>query len=234
MKSWFPSENLYILLLSGGTGTRMGSGVPKQFLELEGESLLLHSLRSFLDWGKSKSIILVSHPDYMERTERVCSPYLRERDRIVEGGATRHGSTLAGMDCLQISDADIVLVHDAARPFVSAADLDRLSVAAESYGVSTLADRNYETVLEEETKGIRFLDRNKIWFMKTPQAIRGDLLKRLPRESQAEEPTDLCTWAQKSGIPVKLTESHPYNIKITRPEDLELAEALYPLFRKVK
>lgn len=203
-------------------------------MELEGSPILLHSLNAFLEWGKSKSIVLVSHQDYMEKTERLCAPYLRERDRIVEGGETRHQSTLAGLKSIQISDSDLVLIHDAARPFVLPSDLDRLSLGAEESGVSTLANRNYETVLQEERGQIRFLDRDTIWFMKTPQAVRGDILKKLHSDRGLQEPTDLCTWAESFGITTKLIESHPYNLKITRSEDLPLAEAISPLFRSLQ
>lgn len=233
MKSWFPSENLYVILLSGGTGSRMKSEVPKQFLELEGKPILLHSLQTFLDWGKTKGIIVVSHKDYAEETERICAPYLRDRDRIVEGGKTRHESTLAGLSCIQIADADLVLVHDAARPFVSKADLDKLAHDTDVFGVATLASRNYETVMELEGTELHFLNREKIWFMKTPQAIRGDILKKIGRNTLETEPTDLCTWTQSAGYEPKLVESHPYNVKITEPGDLVLAQAISPLFQNL-
>ncbi len=212
----------------------MGSEVPKQFLELDKRPLLLHSLETFIEWGKSKSIILVSHKDYLEETEKICAPYLRERDRIVEGGKTRHESTLAGLNCLQILDKDIVLVHDAARPFVLSDDLDRLAQETEQSGVATLASRNFETVLEEEKDKFHFLNRDKIWFMKTPQGIRGDILKNLPSSPADLEPTDLCTWTGSQGISAKLVESHSFNMKITQAEDLVLAEAILPLFEKRK
>lgn len=206
--------------------------MPKQFLELNGKPILLHSLETFLNWGKTKSIILVSNKDYIQETETLSAPHLRERDRIVEGGETRHGSTLAGLSALQISSNDIILIHDAARPFVSADELDGLAKETEEFGVATLATRNYETVLEEEEAGFRFLDRDKIWFMKTPQAIRGDILKKLLEKPASIEPTDLCTWTQTHGIPSKLVESNPYNLKITESSDLPLAEAILPLFQK--
>ncbi|PJZ64423.1 2-C-methyl-D-erythritol 4-phosphate cytidylyltransferase [Leptospira wolffii] len=231
MRSWFPSNHIYVILLSGGIGSRMKSEVPKQFLELEGKPLLLHSLETFLEWGKTKEIVIVSHRDYAEETEKICASHLRERDRIVEGGKTRHESTLAGLASLQITGTDLVLVHDAARPFVAISDLDRLGLETEGSGVATLAARNYETVLEEEGASFRFLDRDKIWFMKTPQAIRGDILKKLATSPLRSEPTDLCTWTQGAGFESKLVESHPYNVKITEPEDLVLAQAILPLFQ---
>ncbi|TGK06603.1 2-C-methyl-D-erythritol 4-phosphate cytidylyltransferase [Leptospira semungkisensis] len=231
MKSWLPSGNVHVLLLSGGTGSRMGRSVPKQLLELQGKPILLYSLESLLEWGKTKSIILVSHRDYIEETEKICSPYLRDWDRIVEGGETRHASTLAGLSCLQVANQDIVLVHDAARPFVLSDDLDRLAQETETFGVATLATRNYETVMEEQKDSFHFLDREKIWFMKTPQAIRGDVLKKLPKQIPDFEPTDLCTWTQSQEIPSHMVESHAYNLKITRAEDLALAEAILPLFQ---
>lgn len=234
MSSWFPSGNIYLLLLSGGTGSRMRSELPKQFLELNGKPILIHSLQTLIDWGKTKSIVLVSHKDYILRSETLCSPYLRERDRIVEGGDTRHGSTLAGISSIQFSANDIILIHDAARPFVSPDDLDRLSSATEKFGVATLASKNHETVLEEVKDGLKFLNRDKIWFMKTPQGIRGDILKEILEKPSTVEPTDLCTWAQEQGIGSRLVESNPYNLKITEKSDLSLAEAIQPLFQNWK
>lgn len=212
----------------------MKSDIPKQFLELNGKPILLHSLETFLDWGKTKSIVLVSHKDYILKSEELCFPYLRERDRIVEGRETRHGSTLSGISSIQFAPNDIILIHDAARPFVSQDDLDNLSVVVEGAGVATLASKNHETVLEENNGNLKFLDRDKIWFMKTPQGIRGDILKSLLEKPSTTEPTDLCTWAQAHGISSKLVESNPYNLKITEKSDLALAEAILPLFQSWK
>ncbi|PJZ68447.1 2-C-methyl-D-erythritol 4-phosphate cytidylyltransferase [Leptospira perolatii] len=233
MNSWFPSESIRVLLLAGGSGTRMGGSRPKQFLELQGKPILLHSLLSFLEWGLTKEIIIVTHPDHMEETEKICSPYLRERDRIVEGGPTRHESTLRGLDSIQIGSNDLIYIHDAARPFVHSEDLNHLGMETERSGLATLATRNHETVLQKEDNKNQFLDRERIWFMKTPQAIRGDLLKKLPRTPGSFEITDLCTWGQHAGLNFALVESHPYNLKITRPEDLPLAEAILPLYQEL-
>lgn len=234
MKSLFLSEKIHVLILAGGTGTRMGASVPKQFLEVNQEPILVHSLKRFQDWGKQKRIVLVSHPDSMEKTETVCAPYLREGDRIVEGGDSRHASMLCGLSALELQNDDIVLVHDAARPFVLASELDSLCESVRRNGAATLAAPTSETVLEElNGQTVSLLDRERIRFMKTPQGIRGDVVKALLLSSVDSSPTDLCSWALSAGIKSAIVESHPFNLKITRKEDIELAEAYSVLFAKL-
>ncbi|MBM9578305.1 2-C-methyl-D-erythritol 4-phosphate cytidylyltransferase [Leptospira sp. 201903070] len=234
MKSLFLSEKIYILILAGGTGTRMGSEVPKQFLEFANEPVLLHSLKSFQEWGKQKRTVLVSHKESIPKTEEICGPFLRDEDRIVEGGKTRHSSMLQGLSVLEIQSEDIVLVHDAARPFVLGEELDRLCEKVRENGIATLASKTSETVLEE-SNGLTasLLDREHIWFMKTPQAIRGFVLKELLSAPLEFVPTDLCSWALSYGKKSAIVESHPFNLKITRKEDLELAEFYFSLFQKL-
>ncbi|EMO40916.1 IspD/TarI family cytidylyltransferase [Leptospira noguchii] len=234
MKLLFLSEKIYVLILAGGTGSRMGSKIPKQFLELNGEPILLHSLKKFQTWGKQKQIVLVSHSESIHKIESICAPYLGNEDRIVEGGETRHASMLAGLSVLNFKDDDIILVHDAARPFVLGEELDSLCEKVRSDGIATLASCTSETVLEElNGKTVSFLDREHVWFMKTPQGIRGDVLKELLKFSVDLIPTDLCSWALTFGKNSSIVESNPLNLKITRKEDLVLAEIFFSFFQKI-
>ncbi|MCG6194424.1 2-C-methyl-D-erythritol 4-phosphate cytidylyltransferase [Leptospira sp. FAT2] len=234
MKSLFLSEKIYVLILAGGTGTRMGSEIPKQFLEFAGEPILVHTLKKFQTWGKQKRIVLVSHFESIPKTESICGPHLRDNDRIVEGGETRHASMLRGLAALEIQSEDVILIHDAARPFVLSKELDLLCDSVRENGIATLASRTSETVLEESNgRTASFLDREHIWFMKTPQGIRGDVLKELLSLSSDSTPTDLCSWALSGGKKSAIVESNPFNLKITRKEDLELAELYGGLFEKL-
>ncbi|PJZ30977.1 IspD/TarI family cytidylyltransferase [Leptospira kmetyi] len=236
MKSLFLSEKIYVLILAGGTGTRMGSEIPKQFLEFGNEPILLHTLKRFQEWGMQKRIVLVSHAESIPKTESVCASHLLEDDLIVEGADTRHGSMLKGLSALSIASEDIILVHDAARPFVLAKELDLLCDSVRKNGIATLASRTSETVLEElNGQTASLLDREHIWFMKTPQGIRGDVLKELLSfVSSDSTPTDLCSWALSAGKKSAIVESHPFNLKITRKEDLELAGFYSDLFDKLR
>ncbi len=224
-------NNIYAIILSGGIGSRMGTSLPKQFLELKGLPLLVHSVQRFINWGLCKSLVIVSHPNYIEITEEILSPYLGVNDKIIEGGKTRHESFLNGIKALNLNN-DIILIHDAARPFFTQKELFELVDISLKWGSASLGVKPTETlVLAEENKTQQILPRENTYLIKTPQCLHSSLLDILLQEEKEEShPTDLCSWTLPQKIFTRIVNSNPYNIKITQKEDLELAEVLYPLF----
>lgn len=205
----------------------MGAQKPKQFLTLGGESLLKRSVRRFRAWGYLKNLVLVSHRDFIEETEREVGELLVEGDRIVEGGDTRHKSTLRGIEGLEeigLQMGDYVFFHDVARPFFLHTDLDALVKSARKVGSSTLAVPCSDTLIRVQNRVESSLSREGVWQVKTPQIASYANLVEARQCNSPTEPTDLCTWFLAADKKPGVVGTGDWNMKITRPGDLELAE----------
>jgi 2-C-methyl-D-erythritol 4-phosphate cytidylyltransferase len=228
-------NNIFGVILSGGSGSRMKLDKPKQFSTLRDLTLLEHSVKSFNEWGFFKSIVVVSNIDFIVETESLISKYLMANDRIVPGGQTRHESCLRGLEALKYDDKDIVIFHDSARPFFLKSELHAVANAAVMYGSATVADNVSETVVSCAGGRVEnILNRDEINLIKTPQSLHTSLLNILLKEKMEEDPTDLCSWALQFGVKTYLIRSNPFNMKITREGDLDLAERYYDLFKQLE
>lgn len=226
-------NSIYGIILSGGMGKRMNSEIPKQFLQIEGESILRHTVRNFKKWSLFKAIVVVAPELYIEKTETEISDLLEGHDRIVMGGSTRHESTLRGIEAFQY-DNDLLVLHDAARPFVTSKDLDEVTNSALEFGSSTLAEKISDTLVSGRGELVEsIVDRDLIYAIKTPQSIHSSVLKSLLEIPMNREPTDLCSWASLIGLKTALRISNPYNIKITIDSDLKKASVFSKLFSQM-
>lgn len=229
-------RNIYGIILAGGIGRRFGSKQPKQFLLLQGKPVIQHSIERFRAWGLCKSLRIVCHKDWILEMESLVGHLLEGSDEIVEGGETRHDSVLASLKTLAFDDSDLILFHDAARPFFSVPDLESLVSSVLVYGSASLVSDVAETVIISN-QGIAngFIPRETLALAKTPQAIRGDVLRRaLSSEKEgAEPPTDLCSWMELIQEKTGLVNSKTWNLKITNQEDLRMAEALANQFNEL-
>jgi 2-C-methyl-D-erythritol 4-phosphate cytidylyltransferase len=222
------TASIHAVLLAGGEGKRLGGNRPKQFLTLAEESLLQRSVRRFRSWGFLKNLILVSHPDYIEDTEKEVGHLLIEGDRIVEGGVSRHDSSLRGLHGLGENNAktgDFVFFHDVARPFFLHSDLDSLVKSARINGASTLAVPCSDTLVHSSKLTVEsYLPRDGVWQVKTPQIASYSDLVEMEKSSLEIEPTDLCTWRLTLGKPTGIVTTKEWNMKVTHPGDLDLAK----------
>jgi 2-C-methyl-D-erythritol 4-phosphate cytidylyltransferase len=223
-------NSIYGIILSGGIGKRMKYDTPKQFLTLDGDSILRHSIKNFKKWGLFKAIVIVAPEAYIEKTESELSDILDDNDRIVIGGSTRHESTLNGISAFNYEN-DLIVFHDAARPFVTPKDLDEVTNSALEYGSSTLAEKISETLVNSSLNCVEsIINRENAYSIKTPQAIHSSLLKNLLDAKYSIEPTDLCSWTSLIGVKTAIKISNPYNIKITTNDDLQKAELFSKAF----
>ena len=213
---------------AAGIGSRMGSEVPKQYLQVAGATLLEHSLRALLACDDIVAVAVALNP----RDERAGSLPLLQDPRIlcVEGGAERSDSVMAGLDGLETRAAtdDWVLVHDAARPCLPGADLQGLIEQVCSEGVGgILAQPITDTVKQAGAEGrvARTLDRSLLWRAQTPQMFRLDELREalLDASRQGLAVTDEASAMELAGYPVQLVPGSPSNLKVTLPADLKLA-----------
>jgi 2-C-methyl-D-erythritol 4-phosphate cytidylyltransferase len=209
----------------------MGSDLPKQYLELAGATVLEHSLLALLASDRIAGVVVALHP----RDERAAQLSVMNDPRIhtTEGGEQRSDSVLAGLDALAplAGESDWVLVHDAARPCLSQADLENLIDRVLGDGVGgILAEPVVDTVKLADANGLvqRTLDRDSLWRAQTPQMFRLDALRNALQAAseQGQAVTDEASAMELAGEPVQLVAASPHNLKVTVAADLELA-ALY-------
>jgi len=215
------------VLPAAGSGRRLG-GVRKAFLPLAGEPLLLHALRPFLAHPAFEWIVVAVHP------EDAASPpawlaALAPRVAVVEGGAERGESVERALAAVPEA-AEVVVVHDAARPLVTRELVDRtVEVAARGAG-AVAAVRATDTVKEVDGRGrvVRTLDRDSLWHAQTPQAFPRALLVEAYRRARADgvRAPDDAALVERCGGTVLVVEGSPENLKVTGPADLVVAEAL--------
>ena len=216
-----------VVIAAGGSGRRMG-GIRKQFAELLGEPILLHSLRPFLAHPMlERAVVALPAEDAADPPSWLTR--LDDRVHVVAGGAERGESVHRGLEAVS-ETVDIVLVHDAARPLVTVEVIDRaIDVAAEGVG-AVVAIPASDTLKEVAADGriVGTPDRSRLWAAQTPQAFpRAQLLDAYRRAArEGVQATDDAALVERFGGTVKVVEGSAENLKVTRPTDLIVAEAL--------
>lgn len=221
-------ERCWAVVPAAGIGTRMDSGLPKQYLEIAGVTILEHSVRALLASERVHGVVVALHPDDSRAGE--LAVFGDKRVQRVSGGEQRSDSVLAALGMLLVQGEldDWVLVHDAARPCLQLAELRRLidRVCATGTG-GILAEPMIDTVKQsgDDDRVLRTLDRRRLWRAQTPQMFRlGPLYAALEgARKQGLSITDESSAMELAGHPVQLIMGSPGNLKVTLPADLDLA-----------
>jgi 2-C-methyl-D-erythritol 4-phosphate cytidylyltransferase len=229
--SGVPPGSVAVILLSGGSGKRMGAPIPKQYLELRGRAIATHSMATFARMPEVGQVVVVCDPAWRHVFEPVVAAELTplgKKHSWALPGAERQDSVASGLAQVDPS-AGLVAVHDSARPLVSAGDAARCMRDAWQAGAAVLGVPCKQTVKEvDAATGLvaRTLDRSLLWEVQTPQCIRPELLRRgfehVAREQLAV--TDDVSVVEALGEPVRITRGCYTNIKVTTPEDMGVAE----------
>lgn len=217
----------YAIIVAGGKGRRMGSTLPKQFLLLHDKPVLYYTLKAFLEAYDDMQIILVLPEDYSDIGKEVIDAYFDySRIQITFGGATRFHSVQNGLQLAE--DESIIFVHDAVRCLVSVDLIHECYDHASIMGTAVPVIRPKDSIrlLNEENNDNEVLDRNKIVMVQTPQTFHSKILSPAFRIDYKEQFTDEATVVESFGLKISLIEGDENNIKITRPSDLLIAEAL--------
>ena len=218
------------IIAAAGQGTRLGSGRPKQFLELAGTPILFHTLKAFEQCDVIKEIIVVIPPQDSATFLSLANKFgLRKLARVVPGGTTRAQSVLHGLQAVREATAEIVAVHDGVRPFVTPDEISRTVYAAGRQGAAILVTAPVDTIKEvKDGSVVKSLKRDKLRSALTPQCFRYTLLRRAYEEADVTDPdlTDESSLVERLGVTVAIVEGSSRNIKITREEDLIVAEAI--------
>ena len=217
------------VVVAAGQGLRAGGEIPKQFRRIAGETLLERALSAFAEAPDVTFVQPVIRPDDVDLVRRLTSGM--NVLEPVAGGATRQASVRAGLEALASCAPDIVLVHDAARPFASASLITRAIAAAEKTGAAIPALPVTDTVKRIDNTGTieATLDRDSIRLVQTPQAFAFPALFDAHRRALAQgrdDFTDDAALAEWAGIKVSVFAGEPGNIKFTTPEDFARAEAM--------
>jgi 2-C-methyl-D-erythritol 4-phosphate cytidylyltransferase len=226
-----------VIIPAAGLGTRMapptpGKGKSKQFTELNGTPILIHTLRKFIDSPSVTEIYIALRPDEMtEFRARLEKETLSKRVELVSGGEHRQQSVAHALDAISASLDDIVLVHDAVRPFVSEDIIEQVIQAAQKYGAAIAGMPAVDTVkqVDRTAEGAVItatIPRERIVMAQTPQGFRYGVLKKAFDDANADGflGTDEASLLERAGGEVAVVMGSSRNIKITTPSDLELAE----------
>ena len=224
------------IVLAGGKGSRMQSDVPKQYMELLGKPLLYYALKAFEE-SDVECVVLVT----AEGDEAYCRKELVERFgftkvvSIVAGGAERYASVWNGLKCLReqadYAEPDYVLIHDGARPLVTAELINRLIAETEQYGACVAGMPVKDTIQMTDEGGAITLTpkRDSLWTAQTPQSfefsLAYDAYERLMQESEINVTDDAMVVGLYHDIPIQMVRGSYTNMKVTTPEDMVLAEA---------
>lgn len=219
-----------VIIVAAGKGSRMGTKESKQYLELGGKPILVHTLERFQQMPETHSIVLVVGSQEVGRCESYVKHYgLTKVIRILPGGQERQDSVYAGLKALPAS-VRVVLVHDGVRPFVRDKHIRACWQAAEQGGAAVLAVPVKDTIKVIDESGYiqSTPDRKSLWAIQTPQAFRRSLLEEAHDKAKLDDfiGTDDAMLVERLGARVRVVEGDYRNIKITTPEDLPWAECI--------
>ena len=227
---------VFVILPAAGIGTRMAAaagGAPKQFLSLRGAPILVHSLRAFLAVPRVTQVyVAVREPEKERMRELLADHGVGSRIEVVTGGDSRQESVANALAALPSSSGDdIVLVHDAVRPLIDAATIERTIEAIERHGAAIVGMPAVDTIKQVERTAdgaliTATIPRELIVHAQTPQGALVPLMRRAFDEAQAVEfiGTDESSLLERAGIPVHVVPGSARNLKVTQPGDLEIAE----------
>jgi len=216
---------------AAGSGNRMGRELSKQYLALGGMPLLVHTLNVFERCPLVDALLVVVPPSDVEavRTEMLPRWSLKKLAGVIPGGKERQDSVRAGIEALD-RETELVVIHDAVRPFITVELIENCIRAAAEEGAATVGVPVKDTVKEVGADGrvMRTCDRNLLWLTQTPQAFRRDIIENAHRAAVRDgyRGTDDTSLVERLGIAVRMIRGDYGNIKITTPEDLVIAEAL--------
>lgn len=212
----------FAVIAAGGSGTRMASSVPKQFLELNGKAVLWHTVKAFTDAFEDIQLVIVSPAEHLQTAEDICKTFFNIR--FVQGGNTRFHSVKNGL--ASVEKNSIVFVHDAVRCLVTPDLIKRCYHQAMEKGSAIPAVAVNDSIRIVNDHSSKVIDRDTVRIIQTPQAFHSDILLPAFDVDYNDLFTDEATVVESFGKEVYLVDGEQSNIKITRPIDLLIAEKI--------
>jgi 2-C-methyl-D-erythritol 4-phosphate cytidylyltransferase len=215
----------WVIVVAGGSGSRMGSETPKQFLYLLGKPIILHTLEKFIEFDDSINIVVVLPKGEESRFQKIVAEHqFNHPISIVQGGTTRFHSVKNGLEKLE--NQGIVGIHDSVRPLVSVNTLKETYSKAKTLGNAIPVISPNDSMRWVDSKSNRSIDRGSLRIIQTPQCFKADLIKEAFNTEYQEAFTDDASVFEHAGYQINLVDGNRENIKLTTPEDLKIAESL--------
>jgi 2-C-methyl-D-erythritol 4-phosphate cytidylyltransferase len=220
-----------VIIVAGGQGMRFSDDRPKQFFYLRERPMLMHTIDLFYIYNKSMQIIVGLPESWFSYWESICEQFHFDVcHTLSSGGETRFHTVRNALHLVQTGN--LVGIHDAVRPLVYKRTIDDGYRAAEESGASLPCIELQDSIRELTPGGSRHADRNAFRLVQTPQVFQYDILRKAYENEYSEEYTDDASVVEKAGFPVRIVNGNPENIKITTPDDLVYAEAIFESYRK--
>jgi len=219
---------LYALIVAGGSGKRMQTGIPKQYLELAGKPVLMHTLERFKAFDNAIEIITVLPENQLRFWGELQKKYSFDVPHtLVKGGKARFFSVRNGLKF--VDSPGLVAIHDGVRPFVSVDTIKRCFETAEKLGNAIPVISPSDTLRMISGEENKTINRLQVKQVQTPQVFNTDLIKNAYLQEYMPEFTDDATVLERTGVKINLVDGNRENIKITNPEDLVISTALLPV-----
>ncbi|MDB5004660.1 MAG: 2-C-methyl-D-erythritol 4-phosphate cytidylyltransferase [Mucilaginibacter sp.] len=225
-KSEIRNQN-YAIIVAGGSGSRMQSVVPKQFLSIRGLPVLMHTLLAFHNSDSKPQLILVLPADYHDHWMQLCTVHnFNIPHQLVSGGETRFNSVKNGLGLIPDNEDSLIAVHDAVRPLTSRDIIDQSYQHATTNGNAVAAIKSRDSIRQLKDGNSLALTRDEIYLIQTPQTFQSAQLKKAYLQPYSPHFTDDASVVEATGIKINLIEGSYQNIKITFAEDIAIAELL--------
>ncbi|MCX8079945.1 MAG: 2-C-methyl-D-erythritol 4-phosphate cytidylyltransferase [Bacteroidia bacterium] len=224
-------KKLHLIIAAGGSGTRMGTAVPKQFVELRKTPLILLAAKSVAEVLPIHQIVVVSHKEYIEKTKEIFKPFSASVI-VAEGGTERFHSIKNALAYLPSAKDEAILIHDAVRPFASPETIHAVLEECQKTGAAVPVVPLKESIRNISHRPSRMALRADFAIVQTPQCFRSDLIQKAYQQPFADFFTDDASVAEHAGFEIGIAPGNSENIKITEPSDLVLAEHYYDRFFK--
>ena len=215
----------YAIIVAGGTGSRMQRDLPKQFIELAGKPILMHTIERFYSYNPQIRLVVVLPEEQLQVWKQLCREHAFNIFHMtVAGGHTRFGSVKNGL--AMVMGEGLVAVHDGVRPFVTGAIIAAAFQKAAEKGSAVVAVPPKDSIRQLTQQGSRAVPRADYRLVQTPQCFEAGLLRRAYEQQEQDYFTDDASVVEQLGEGIELVEGSYSNIKITTPEDMLLAEVL--------